>query len=72
MKGLTFELDKRLVTLNTSQITKKYAFRILVPILGKKTTTPLHHSGIEPEANAWKAFMLPLHQWCLLTKRGYT
>jgi hypothetical protein len=24
----------------------------------------LHHSGIEPEANAWKAFMLPLHQWC--------
>ena len=24
----------------------------------------MHHPGIEPRANAWKAFMLPLHQWC--------
>ena len=25
----------------------------------------LHHRGIEPRAIAWKANMLPLHQWCL-------
>ena len=24
----------------------------------------LHQPGIEPRANAWKAFMLPLHHWC--------
>ena len=28
----------------------------------------MHHPGIEPRANAWKAFMLPLHQWCLCLK----
>ena len=30
----------------------------------------MHHPGIEPRANAWKAFMLPLHQWCLLLTNG--
>ena len=24
----------------------------------------MHQPGIEPRANAWKAFMLPLHHWC--------
>ena len=24
----------------------------------------MHHPGIEPRAIAWKAIMLPLHQWC--------
>ena len=24
----------------------------------------VHHPGIEPRAIAWKATMLPLHQWC--------
>ena len=26
----------------------------------------VHHPGIEPGAPAWKANMLPLHQWCLI------
>ena len=30
----------------------------------------MHHPGIEPRANAWKAFMLPLHQWCLMNITG--
>jgi hypothetical protein len=25
----------------------------------------MHQPGIEPRANAWEAFMLPLHHWCL-------
>ena len=24
----------------------------------------MHQPGIEPEALAWKASMLPLHHWC--------
>ena len=36
----------------------------------------LHQPGIEPRANAWKAFMLPLHHWCpadvlMVGKMGY-
>jgi hypothetical protein len=26
----------------------------------------MHHPGIEPRAIAWKATMLPLHQWCYI------
>ena len=33
--------------------------------LSGKTKLILHQPGIEPRANAWKAFMLPLHHWCL-------
>ena len=32
----------------------------------------LHQPGIEPRANAWKAFMLPLHHWCLSCQTRYT
>ena len=28
----------------------------------------MHQPGIEPRANAWKAFMLPLHHWCCCRK----
>ena len=29
--------------------------------------TNMHLPGIEPRANAWKAFMLPLHQRCSIS-----
>ena len=34
----------------------------------------MHQPGIEPRANAWKAFMLPLHHWCskLMTSHNDT
>ena len=34
--------------------------------VGFSTKHKLHQPGIEPRANAWKAFMLPLHHWCLI------
>ena len=44
---------------------KVYPFGVL-----KGRALYLHHRGIEPQSTAWKAAMLPLHQWCFNPRWG--
>ena len=64
--NLTLQLWHYLID---SKLRKSHKKRAVVAFVPKEI---MHHPGIEPRANAWKAFMLPLHHRRFLLTTDYS